>query len=163
MSDILVKDIRLQFGKALDTLRGIAEAFPADRWLEIHGDDEFYIPSRIAYHAASYIDFRMMGGSNDPDFNAHLPFGPWMDATAKTLPSKADFLGYYDGLYPRIQEMLTALTDQSLSDPLEPEMPHYGATRLGLYLYMLRELSAHAGELNKMLVEDGLQDVWVNR
>ena len=163
MSNPLASDIRLQFNKTLDTLRGIAEAFPADRWLEVHGDDEFYIPSRLAYHAASYIDFRMMGGSDDPDFNANLPFGPWMNATAQSLPSKDDFLGYYDGLYPRIQEMLAALTDESLSDPQEPEMPHYGATRLGLYLYMIRELSAHEGELNKMLVDNGKDDVWVNR
>ena len=163
MSDILANDVRLQFNKTLDTLRGIAEAFPAEKWLEVHGDDVFYIPSRIAYHAASYIDFQMMGGIKDPDFDAKLPYGSWRDGTAQTLPSKEAFLSYYDELCPRIQEMLAALTDEGLSAPLEPERPHYGASLLGLYLYMLRELAAHAGELNKILVDIGLEDVWVNR
>jgi len=163
MSDILANDVRLQFNKALDTLRGIAEVFPAERWLEVHGDDVFYIPSRIAYHAASYIDFQMMGGIKDPDFDAKLPYGSWRNGTAQTLPSKEAFLSYYDGLYPRIQEMLNALTDESLSAPLEPERPHYGKSLLSVYLYMLRELGAHEGELNKMLVDNGIEDVWVNR
>jgi len=28
---------------------------------------------------------------------------------------------------------------------------------------MMRELSDHTGELNKMLIENGLPDVWVSR
>ena len=163
MSDILSNDIRTQFQKTFATLKGIAETFPEDKWLVVHGDDEFYIPSRVAYHAASYIDVQMMGGFKDPDFNAKLPYGSWRDGTAQTLPDKKAFLAYYEGVLARIEKVLAALNDEGLSAPIEPERVHMGATQLSVYLYMLRELGAHEGELNKMLVDDGKPDVWVSR
>ena len=162
MSDILANDLRTKYGQAFATIKGIAEAFPEDKWLQPHGD-EYYIPSRIAYHVASFIDMFVGGGYKDPDFNSKLPFGPWHTGTAETLPGKAAFIGYFDGVVARANAALATLDDAAITAETEPERARFGATQLGLQIMIMREMSAHTGELNKMLVENGLDDIWVSR
>ena len=162
MSDILANDLRVKYGFAFATVRGIAEAFPADKWLEPHGD-EYYIPSRIAYHLASFIDMFMCGGYKDPEFNSKLPFGPWRTGTAETLPGKAAFIAYYDEVIARANAALATLDDAAVTAEIEPERARFGATQLGLHITIMRELSAHTGEMNKMLIENGLDDILISR
>jgi hypothetical protein len=161
MSNLLADDVRAQYTKAFATIRGIVDTFPEDKWLAAHAD-EYYIPCRIAYHLAVVIDRLVAGGFKDPDFAAKLPYGAWMQATAETLPDKATFLTYYDGVVERAQAALADLDDDSLATPIEAERARLGASQLGAHLYSMRELSAHSGELNKMLIENGGQDVWVS-
>ena len=160
MSDLLANDVRTQYDKAFATIKGIAEAFPEDKWLVPHGD-EYYIPSRIAYHVATFIDGLIAGGYADPDFRSKLPFGAWHDGTAKTLPDKKAFIGYYDQVVARAQKALSAIDDAGVTAQMDPERARFGATQVGAHLYNMRELSAHTGELNKMLIENGIDDVWV--
>jgi hypothetical protein len=162
MSAILSNDLRLQCGKAFRTLRGIVEVFPVSRWREPHGD-EYYIPCRIAYHLAAVIGFYAAGGSKDKDFFAKLPYGRWIDAKADDLPGQAEFLVYLDAVLVRAEQELSKLTDSDLYLPIDPERAWAGSSNLGLYLFFLRELSDHTGELNKMLIENGVQDVWISR
>jgi hypothetical protein len=162
MNDILTSDLRMQYQKAFQTVRGIVEAFPETRWLEPHGD-EYYIPCRIAYHIAVVIDKHVAGGFRDKDFDARLPYGRWIDAKASDLPGTADFLAYLDGILGRAELALASVTDEDIASPVEPERAWMGASKMGLHLYMMRELSDHTGELNKMLIEDGEQDVWIAR
>ena len=162
MSEILANDVRAQYKKAFDTIRGIVEAFPEERWRETHGD-VYYIPCRIAYHLAVVIDNHIAGGFKDPDFAARLPYGKWIEARAEDLPDKSGFLAYFDGVLGRADKALAALGDESLMSPIEPERARMGASQMGVHLYMMRELSDHTGELNKMLIEDGGQDVWISR
>ena len=162
MSDILANDVRSQYDKAFATIRGIVEAFPEDKWLAIHGD-EYYIPSRIAYHLAVYIDGQIAGGFQKPDFNATLPFGNWMEGNAQTLPAKAAFLSYLNEVIDRAQKAQANFTDEDVTAVLDPDKARFGKTQLGVHMYAMRELSDHTGELNKMLIENGAQDVWVSR
>jgi len=162
MSDILANDVRTKYGHAFATVRGIAEAFPEDKWLTPHGD-EYYIPSRIAYHLTGFIDSFVAGGYKDPDFNAKQPFGSWRDGTPETLPSKSAFLPYYDEVIARAQKELASLDDAAITAVIEQERARFGATQIGLHLMIMREISAHTGELNKMLIENGLDDIWVSR
>lgn len=162
MSEILANDLRAQYRKAFSTIRGIAEAFPEDRWREPHGD-VYYIPSRIAYHLAVVIDNHIAGGFRDKDFAAKLPYGKWIEAEAEDLPDRSKFLSYFDGVLGRAEKVLAALNDESLVSPIEPERARMGVSQMGMHLYMMRELSDHTGELNKMLIEDGGQDVWISR
>ena len=162
MSDVLANDVRGQYDKSFATIRGIAERFPDEKWLEPHGD-VYYIPSRIAYHLAVFVDALVAGGMKDPDFNAKLPFGAWQDGTAETLPKRADFITYFDAVVVRAQKELAALDDAGLTKALEPERARFGASPIGMHLYFMREMAAHSGELNKMLIENGLDDVWVSR
>ena len=162
MSIKLSDDVKSHYNFALATIRGVAEGFAADKWLEPHGD-VYYIPSRIAYHLAVYIDRMIAGGFKDADFNAKLPFGAWMESTAETLPDQSAFLAYYDAVVERAQKALNALDDEALAAPVEPERAWMGTSQVGVHFYNMRELSAHTGELNKMLVEDGAQDVWIAR
>ena len=162
MSNILADDVRSQYDKAFATIRGIVEAFPDDKWLVPHGD-EYYIPCRIVYHLAVFIDSQIGGGYKDPDFNAKVPFGAWHKATAETLPDKKAFAAYYDEVIGRAQKELAALDDDAVVAPIEPERARFGATQIGAHLLMMRELSAHTGELNKMLIENGKDDVWISR
>jgi hypothetical protein len=159
---MMANDLRAQYDKAFRTVRGIAETFPEARWLEPHGH-EYYIPCRIAYHIACVIDNHIAGGFKDKDFAAKLPYGRWIDAKAENLPGKQDFLAYLDGALGRAGEALARLTDEELASPVEPERAWMGASKMGLHLYIMRELSDHTGELNKMLIEDGGQDVWIAR
>lgn len=162
MSEIMANDLRLQYAKAFRTIRGIVEAFREDRWKEPHGD-VYYRPSRIAYHLAVVIDNHIAGGFKDKDFVSKLPYGRWSEATAEILPGRKDFLAYFDAVQERAQKALATLTDEALSSPVEPERAWTGASLMGLHLYIMRELSDHTGELNKMLIEDGGEDVWIAR
>lgn len=159
MSNILTNDIRAQYDRAFATVRGIVEAFPDDRWLEPHGA-VYYIPSRIAYHLAVFIDGMVAGAFKDPDFRSKAPYGLWLQATAETLPDKTAFLSYYDEVTGRAKKVLAELNDAHLTDPIEPERARMGSTQIAAHLYAMRELSAHSGELNKMLIENGKDDVW---
>ncbi len=159
MSDLMAKDVKAQYDRAFATIRGIVEAFPEDKWLTPHGD-LYYIPCRIAYHLAVFTDRLVAGGYKDADFASKLPFGNWMEATAQTLPGKAEFLTYYDAVIERAQKTLADLDDAILSSPIEPERARMGTSQMGAHLYSMRELSAHTGELNKMLIENGIDDVW---
>lgn len=162
MSEILANDVRLQYQKAFTTIRRIVETFPEDKWLEPHGDI-YYLPCRIAYHLAVVIDNYIAGGYKDKEFAAKLPYGKWSEATAETLPNKTDFLAYFDAVLDRANQALPLLNDEILMSAIEPERTHMGTTQMAIHLYMMRELSDHTGELNKMLIENGLPDVWVYR
>ena len=162
MSEILANDVRLQYQRAFQTIRKIAEAFPESRWREPHGH-EYYIPCRIAYHLAVVIDSMVAGGSEGQDLKAKLPYGNWMEATAKDLPDRSSFLAYFDAVIGRAEGALTSLNDEFLLSPMDARWAWIGASQMGMHLYMMRELSDHTGELNKMLTEDGVPDVWVAR
>lgn len=162
MSEILTNDVRAQYKKAFSTIRGIVEVFPEGRWLEPHGD-VYYIPCRIAYHLACVIDKQIAGGFKDNGFTAKLPYGIWIEAKAEDLPDKKEFLAYFDDVLGRAEKALAVLNDDGLMSPIEPERAWMGASQMGMHLYMMRELSDHTGELNKMLIEDGKQDIWVSK
>ena len=162
MKDLLANDVRKQYEQCFATLKAIVEAFPEDKWLVQHGDI-YYIPSRIAYHLVVFIDRYIAGGFNDPDFASKLPFGNWMEATAETLPDKAAFFKYYDQILAKAQPVLAALDDANLISPIEPDRARMGTTQMAVHLYCMRELAAHTGELNKMLIENGLDDIWISR
>ena len=159
---MLVKDVKMFYEKTFATLRGIVESFPQDRWLKPHGD-EYYIPCRIAYHLAIIIDRTIAGGSKDPDFNAKIPYGPWMEATAATLPEKKDFLVYFNAVLARAEKELAKVDAGSITAPTDPERPFTGSSELAMMIYCLREIAAHTGELNKMLIENGEPDIWIFR
>jgi len=159
MSDLLANDVRNMFDRAFATVRAIIEAFPEDKWLKPHGD-EYYIPSSIAYHIASFMDGAVAGGFKDPDFRAKLPFGEWHGITADKLPSKSALLAYYIEAEERSKKALSAITDADVTAALPPEMARMGATQLGAYMGWMREISDHTGEMNKMLVENGIDDIW---
>ena len=159
MSDLLANDVRNMFDRAFATVRAIIEAFPEDKWLKPHGD-EYYIPSSIAYHIASFMDGAVAGGFRDPDFRAKLPFGEWHGITADKLPNKSALLAYYLEAEERSKKALSAITDADVTAALPPEMARMGATQLGAYMGWMREISDHTGEMNKMLVENGIDDIW---
>ena len=160
MSEIMANDVRAQYGKAFSTIRRIAEVFDDTRWLAPHGD-EYNIPSRIAYHLAAVIDKQVAGGFRDKDFALKLPYGMWMEAKADGLPDREAYIAYFDGAVSRAQKVLDALDDDMLLSPIEPDRAWMGTTQMGAHLYLMRELSDHTGELNKMLIEDGGQDIWM--
>ena len=159
MSTILADDVRNQYDKAFATVEGILDAFPDDKWLVPHGD-EYYIPCRIAYHVAVFIDGMVAEGSKDPDFRAKLPFGDWKTGTAETLPARAALTAYYKEAVGRAKTVLSALDDDAIVALQPPESSRFGKTKLGAHMMVMRELSAHTGELNKMLIENGLDDIW---
>ena len=162
MSNTAANDVRDKYDKAFATIRGILETFPEDKWLKPHGD-EYYIPCRIAYHLATFIDGFIGGNFSKPDFTASLPFGDWKTGTAETLPDKKTFIPYFEAAAANGKKALEALTDEALLAPFAPDNTRFGATPAGMHLQFMREISAHTGELNKMLIENGLDDVWVSR
>ena len=159
MSTVLADDLRVQYDKAFGTIEGIIEAFPEDKWLVPHGD-EYYIPCRIAYHVAIFIDGMVAGGFKDPDFREKVPFGDWKNATAETLPGKDALAAYYKEVIGRAQSVLAVLDDDAIMAMQSPELLRFAKTKLGAHMMTMRELSAHTGELNKMLIENGLDDIW---
>lgn len=159
MSNALANDVRNMFDRAFATVKGIIEIFPEDKWLAPHGDD-YYIPSSIAYHIASFMDGAVAGRFKDPDYRTSLPFGEWHGITPDRLPGKAALLAYYIEVEDRCKKALAGITDDEVTAALPPEMARMGATQLGAYLGWMREISDHTGEMNKMLIENGIDDVW---
>ncbi|MCL1849270.1 MAG: hypothetical protein FWF83_06345 [Clostridiales bacterium] len=162
MSDVLANDVRGQYDKAFATIQKIIEAFPDDKWLQPHGD-EYYIPCRIAYHLAVFIDGFVGEGNKVEGWGASLPFGSWYDGTSETLPAKDKFLPYFEAAVAKATSVLAGLSDDDVVAVLDPDQARFGASNVGKHLYFMRELSDHTGELNKMLIENGLDDIWVSR
>lgn len=160
MSQILADELRAQYDKAFRTIREIAAGFPEDRWRVPHGD-VYYIPCRIAYHLAVVVDSYVNGGFKDKDFASKLPFGNWMEATAESLPDKNAYLAYLNSVLARADKSLAALDEEVLLSPIDPERSRLGATKMGMHLFLMRELSDHTGEMNKMLIEDGKEDIFI--
>ncbi len=160
MSDLLANDVRRHFEKAFQTITGIIDAFPEDAWLKPHGDD-YYLPSRIAYHIAVVIDRYLAKGYLNPDFAP--PYGNFMEATAQSLPGKADLILYMNKTMDKARGILSALDDAILRSAPDQTASALGETWVGVYLYIIKELAAHIGELNKMLIENGLPDIWIAR
>ena len=158
----MINDIRAIYEKSFATIRAIVEAFPDDKWLLAHSD-EYYIPCRIAYHLAVFISRHLNGGFRNPDFHNSLPYGNWIEASAETLPNKEDFLKYYDDIISKAEATLKEYDDDMLQLPSESERSFQGETQLGILVYCIREIAAHTGELNKMLIENGLEDIWIFR
>ena len=156
----IIDDIRAIYQKSFATVRAIVETFPEDKWLVPHSD-EYYIPSRIAYHIATFISRHFAGGMNDPEFHAKLPYGYWMDATSETLPNKRDFLVYYNAIIEKAEETLAALGEDTIHEPSDPARAWIGESYIGILVYCLREIADHTGELNKMLVENGFDDIFI--
>jgi len=152
MGNVLSDEIRAYYTKVFNTITGVVADFPDDKWLVPHGDD-YYIPSRIAYHIAQVIGGGL-GGLTE------APWGRWIESGADTLPDKAAFLPYLDKCIGKAKEAISSLTDEDLSKPGDKDKPWLGAIGLGKHLTMMREISAHTGELNKMRIEDGLEDIW---
>ena len=100
---------------------------------------------------------------NRKDFAAKLPYGNWIEAKAEDLPDKKEFLSYFNGVLGKAEKVLPTLNDDALTSPIEAERAWLGTSQMGLHLYMMRELSDHTGELNKMLIEDSKQDVWISK
>ena len=159
MNSVLSDDVRIQYDKAFETVSAIIETFPEDKWLVPHGD-VYYIPCRIAYHIAIFIDGMVAGGFMDPDFRSKVPFGDWKTATAETLPGKAALMTYYKEVVARAKNALSAIDDDALTAMQAPELSRFAKTKIGAHMMTMRELSAHTGELNKMLIENGLEDIW---
>ena len=160
MSDTLANDVRRQFERSFNTIKKIVETFPEDKWLIPHGD-EYYIPSRIAYHIAEYIDGMVAGRFMEPGFRENLPFGSWFEGTAETLPGKDALLQYLKESVTRADAVLAALDDEAVTAPLPQEMSRMGASKISAHMSALREIAAHTGEINKMLVENGIDDIWL--
>ena len=159
MSNIMANDLRAQYDRAFKTVRGILDAFPDDKWMEPHGD-VYYIPSRIAYHLTEFIDGVVAGGFKDPEFRNKLPFGPWHTGTRDTLPGRNALITYFEEVTARANKELAGIDDTFLASPLPQEMSRMGTTQISAHLLTMREISAHTGELNKMLIENGKDDVW---
>ena len=162
MNNILSNELRIQYGRVFATVKAIIDAFPESKWLEPHGDI-YYIPSRIAYHIVEYIRGAVLGEFKDPDFRDKSPFGSWMTEDFKTLPNKDALIGYFTEVTTKAQGLLESLVDENLSLPMIPEMARFGSYQFSLHLAAMREISAHTGELNKMLVENGIDDIWISR
>ena len=159
MSNILANDVRERYTRAFATISEIVGAFPEDKWLEQHGD-EYYIPCRIAYHLATFIDGMVADGFKDPDFREKVPFGNWKDATAEILPDKDAFIAYFNEVIDRALKVLETLNDDDITATASPEKARFASTGIGVHMQTMRELSAHTGEMNKMLIENGLEDIW---
>jgi hypothetical protein len=109
---------------------------------------------------ASFIDGAVAGGFGDKEFHAKLPYGNWYDAKAEALPDRTQFLAYYDSVLGRAEKALAGLNDAFLLSLTAPEKSRFGASEMGMHLMVMRELAAHTGELNKMLIENGKEDIW---
>jgi hypothetical protein len=128
-----------QFRAAFAGLRDIIGKLPDDEWYE--GSTRDQIPARRADHAiASARHHCRLPGGRGPRVRGNTPEASWR--------SREDMLGYLDGTARQVEALLEATTDEQFAAPTR-RFP----TALEHWLYALRHLQHHVGQLSSTLRE----------
>jgi DinB superfamily len=142
-----------QFGAAIDMLGNAIDACPDEHWGAC-----WY----TAFHAIFYLDY--YSTRSDKEFAPPAPFGLTElepDLMPDRVYSKADLRTYLDYCRTKCHAAIEALTEQSLTTPCR--FARRDATVAELFLYNMRHVQHHAGQLNLIVRQhSGEAPRWVS-
>lgn len=152
----LVSSLKDQWTRAWTMWEEMIHSIPEAEWTK--GDIDYLIPARHLIHVAVGDDVF----SSDTPFDQydHLQWfgvGEWGTPPAD-LPNKKTALAKLADIRATVEARLAKLDDAAL---LEPEQAHpwSGQTRVGKWLYNLRHIQHHLGEVNAELIRRGIRGV----
>jgi len=149
MSTLLTQDLLDQYQRAIAMLGDTIEKFDRQQWTQ--GLSAFQVPAKVAYHTLECLDayFR-----EDPDADylwGHRFGAPYWELADDEQPSQEALTEYLGEIQARIQDELSALTDDQLAAPHDAQRRH-AQTRLGHYVYALRHTMHHHGALTLLSI-----------
>lgn len=132
-----------QFRAAFEGLRDVITKVPDDQWLT--GDTRDQVPARRATHTFE-----------SAVHHCQLPKGCQLIAPRRpagaAYPSREDLLAYVTDLADQVEAALGAVTDEQLAAP-----NRRFETVLEYWLYALRHIQHHVGQLSSTLRERRLR------
>lgn len=137
-----------QLGAAIDMLENAINACPDELWDDHSQQPEFWY---IAYHTIFFLDFYLSESLDD--FTPPAPFTLSELDPAGVLPervyAKEDLQTYLEHGRKKAKAAIEALTDENADQRFK-----YGRidiSRAELFLYKIRHVQHHAGQLNLIL------------
>jgi uncharacterized damage-inducible protein DinB len=152
MAVTMTEDLLDQTRRAIGMLRFTIAEFEEDEWLS--GVSWFYTPARVAMHTALALEgyfFNRADGTYSPTLALD---DAWWKLRDDQLPSQVELLAYLADVEGRIVELLSAQTDDGLSQPYNLA-DYSGKTVAGHYAYALRHTMHHQGALTVLATRHG--------
>lgn len=162
----LTKHFRMQYGAALRMMRDTVAACPDELWNDAHYGNRFW---HIAYHALFYTAFYLSPGEDKPmlwskckqhyQFMSAWEHAPGYDPETISPYTKAEIHEFLDFL----EERIAVAFDESDYDA-PSGISWISFNRFGLYLYNLRHLQHHIGQLSERIRQlTGTGTGWVGK
>lgn len=139
-----------QWDRAWMMLLDALSKFPEEEWRAERGQE--LSPARVAFHTVEPVDFYR--GEGPAGYRLRFPVD-WEDGPSEELPSAGELADWARELRAAVDAQLRAMSDAELLSAANP-YPWTGANRLEHWLYGLRHLHHHLGELHGMLRRRGL-------
>lgn len=169
MLELVRSSIGSQLSAALAMLGDAIERCPDDLWAERVGERAFW---EVAFHVAYYTDLYLtppetpwpepppwawphaagLGRTMEPPFRPLTP-----EETGPELP-RWEVAAYVRSLTDKLRDSLSRETEASLAGP--SGFFWLGMARAGVYLYNLRHVQHHAGQLCAVLRREGVSVEW---
>jgi uncharacterized damage-inducible protein DinB len=147
-----------QFGASIDMLENAILACPDDLW-----DTERSF-SHLAYHTLFFLDYYLSlepVGFSQP---THFKHSEFEDEPAQEIFAKAEILEYLQSCRTKMQDLFSDLTENLAQSRWINESKTMDYSIIEIALYNLRHVQHHAGQLNLMLRQNGIEAPdWVFR
>lgn len=127
--------------------------FPDDQWRAEPGTE--VAPVRTALHAVAVVDFYRGAGPDSYTRDPRAKGDPWQ-TSADDLPSTSELTSWAGELRVAVDARLRAKPDEGYLTEANP-FPWTGANPLEHWLYGLRHVQHHLGELHGQLRARGLE------
>ena len=169
MIDLLLTSLRDQHVAANDTLASCVELCPDEAWTDVVGERAFW---EVAMHALFFSHLYLtMPGEEPPGppewawydacgmgYRMDPPYDAIPDAEMGPAPDCARVLEWARAVTPRLEAALARETEASLAGP--SGFDRLPIPRAQLYLYNLRHIQHHAGQLAAVLRRRDIQVAW---
>jgi uncharacterized damage-inducible protein DinB len=160
-NDLLKSMLEAQFGAAFAMFTDCIEKCPPEHWDALVAKYPFWL---VAYHTL-YCTDGYLAPSEDA-FELHEDFHPggWADINDE-YPSrrfeKAELLAYAKFCREKAQAALAGETEDSLNG--DSGFKRRNCSRAELYIYTLRHVQHHTGQLSAVLRREKIDPAWVGR
>ncbi len=147
MIEVLRQSLLSQFEAALCMLQQCLAACPSEHWEGKVANDSF---QQVAYHTLFFTDFYLSSG--EEAFRLHQLHERGGDERGETLSpglERTDAIEYVGICRQKVREALARETEATLAGP--SGFTRRACTRTELYLYNLRHLQHHTGQLSAYL------------
>ena len=161
MTSLLKTTILAQFEAALSMLKECISKCPPEHW---DGKIAKYTFWQVAYHTLCFVDLYL--SPTEAQFQTSPVFHPkGMAELDDEYPSRrftqAELINYIHVCHEKLVASLAAETPQSLEGPTGHSRRDF--PRAELYLYNMRHVQHHTGQLSAYLRRAGVDTRWVSR
>lgn len=152
--------VQRQFEAALAMMNDCLKKCPAERWDGMIANYSFW---QVAYHTLFFVDYYLSSGEDEFQVREHLHPRNWRDGEEE-IPERRverqELLGYLTICLEKLRRAVAEETAESLARPCGFTRRNF--TRAELYLYNMRHVMHHTGQLSAFLRRLDVQPDWVS-